>query len=69
MKVEGVIAIIAGLAAVIMIIVGAFRFVTSSGDAQKAASARTTILSAVIGLVIIVLAQAILTFIVNKVSK
>lgn len=66
-KVTRLVAIVAGFAAVIMIIVGGIGYITSSGDSSKAASARNTIIYAAIGLVVIGLAQAIITFIVSKV--
>ncbi|OGL30248.1 hypothetical protein A3D14_02915 [Candidatus Saccharibacteria bacterium RIFCSPHIGHO2_02_FULL_47_12] len=58
--------VIVGIIAVIMIIVAGLKFITSGGDAQKAASARNTILYAVIGLVIVVLSQVIVRFVLNK---
>jgi len=56
---------IVGIAAVIMVIWGGFSFITSSGDPQKAAKARNTILYALIGLVIVVMAQLIVRFVVG----
>lgn len=61
------IAVVAGAAAVILIIVGAIQFVTSSGDSGGAKRARETILYALIGLVIIALAQAIVSFVVVRI--
>jgi len=57
---------IVGIVAVIMIIVGAFRMVLSSGNEKSVADARNTILYAVIGLVIAVLAFAIVNFVIGK---
>lgn len=65
-KVTRLIAVIAGIAAVIVMIAGGLMFVTSNGDASKAGNARNTILYAAIGLVVIVLAQAIITLIINR---
>src|SRR5579884_1294923 len=58
---------VVGIAAVIMVIVGGLRFVTSGGDATKAAGARSTILYAIIGLVVVALAQVIVKFVLQKV--
>lgn len=58
---------IVGLLAVIFIIVGGFQYITSSGDAAKATKAKNTILYAVIGLVIALLAYAIVNFVIEKV--
>lgn len=66
-KITLIIATIAGIAAVIIIIISGIRFITSNGDAQKAASARTAILQAFIGLIIIVASSGIITFVVSKI--
>lgn len=65
-KVTKIIAAVAGIAAVIMIITGGFMYVTSSGDASKITSARKTITYAVVGLIIIALAQTIIIFVINR---
>jgi hypothetical protein len=65
-KVSLVIAIISGIAAIIVIIVGGMQYVTSGGDSQKITSAKHTIVGAVIGLIVIVLAQTIITFIIKR---
>ncbi len=57
---------IAGLAAVIMIIVAGIKFVTSQGESANIASARNTIIYAVIGLVVVALSQFIVKFVLNK---
>lgn len=58
---------IVGVASVIMIMVGGFKYVTSSGDSNSVNSAKNTILYAVVGLVVIALAQVIVRFVLNKV--
>lgn len=55
-----------GFAAVVMIIIGGFKYVLSAGDPNSVNSAKNTILYAVIGLVIAALAQAIIIFVVNR---
>ena len=50
---------IIGALAVLFIVVGGFRLTWSQGDPQKIAKARMTILYAVIGLVIAILAEVI----------
>lgn len=65
-KVSTVIAAITGVIAVIVIIVSGVRYMTSGGDTQKVASAKSTLIGAIIGLVIIALAQTIITFVVRK---
>lgn len=66
-RVSLVLAIIGGVAAVIVIIVSGFQYVTSGGDSQKAAQARNGIVGAAIGLVIIAAAETIVLFVVSKV--
>lgn len=56
---------ILGGIAVIMIVFGGIRFATSAGDASSVASAKKIILYAVVGLVVALLAGAIVTFINN----
>lgn len=55
--------------AVIMIIVGAIRYATSGGSADKLKKAKTTIVSALIGLVFALSALAIVNFVKNQTQK
>ena len=64
-RVVRIVSIIAGIAAVIMMMVGGFMYITSNGDAGKATTGRNTIIYAVVGLLIIALGQAIITLFVN----
>lgn len=58
--------IIIGIIAVIMILIGGLKFITSSGDSNKITSAKQTIIYAVIGLIIVALAQFFVRFILSK---
>ncbi len=49
-----------------MIVYGGFRYVTSGGDSSKVGDAKKTILYALIGLVIVALAQVIVKFVLSK---
>jgi len=60
--------IVVGIVAVIMIIVGGFKYITSGGESSKVSGAQSTILYAVVGLVVVVLAQIIVHFVLNKTS-
>ena len=60
---------IVGVVAVIMIIVGGFRYITSGGNDTSVTSAKNTILYAIIGLVVVALAQFIVQFVLNKVTQ
>jgi hypothetical protein len=61
--------IIVGIVAVIMIIVGGFRYVTSGGASDKVGGAKNTLIYAIIGLIIVALAQAIVLFVLNQSSS
>ncbi|HSX29897.1 MAG TPA: pilin [Candidatus Saccharimonadales bacterium] len=61
--------IVVGIVAVIMIIVGGFKYITSGGDSGNITSAKNTIVYAVIGLVIVALAQFIVQFVLTRVNN
>lgn len=58
---------VVGFIAVVMIIIGGISFVTSQGDTSKVAKARNTILYGVVGLVVAILAFAIVNFVLSNV--
>jgi len=58
--------LVVGIVAVVMIIVGGFRYITSGGNDGNVGTAKNTILYAVIGLVIVALAQIIVRFVLHK---
>ncbi len=60
--------IIVGAVAVIMIIYGGFRYITSGGDSGKVGNAKNTLLYAIVGLLIVVFAQLIIHFVVGQSS-
>ena len=64
-----ILSILAGLAAVIIIIIGGFRYVTSGGKQESITAAKNTILYAIIGLVIVALAQIIVHFVLKNTSN
>jgi len=68
-RILNVISIIVGVVAVVMIIVGGFRYVVSGGDANATKSARDTVIYAVIGLIIVAIAQAIVQFVLSDTTK
>ena len=59
--------ILVGVAAVIMIIIGGLKYITSGGDSNSTAGAKNTILYAIIGLVIVALSQVIVRFVLSRV--
>lgn len=66
--VVNVLLFILGAIAVIMIIIGGIRYTTSNGDASQTKAAKDTILYAVIGLVVAILAYAIVNFVIDSFS-
>jgi cytochrome bd-type quinol oxidase subunit 2 len=61
--------LIVGVVSVIMIIIGGFRYITSGGDSNNVTSAKNTILYAIIGLIIVALAQTIVRFVLRQVLE
>lgn len=60
--------LVVGVIAVIMIILGGLKYITSGGDSGNIQSAKNTILYAVIGLVVVALAQFVVRFVLQKVT-
>ncbi len=58
---------VAGIIAVIIMVVSGIRFITSDGNAQTADKARNTIVYASVGLVVAVLSYAIVNFVLDRV--
>src|SRR4051794_31871760 len=54
--------VVVGAVAVIMIIYGGFRYITSGGSSERVGAAKNTLIYAIIGLIIVVLAQFIVHF-------
>jgi heme/copper-type cytochrome/quinol oxidase subunit 2 len=66
LKVARIIAIIAGVTAVIVIIISGFSYMTADGDPQKAKKARDALVGALVGLFIIAISSVIITFVINS---
>jgi putative exporter of polyketide antibiotics len=60
---------ILGAIAVIMIVIGGVKYTTSNGDSSAISSAKNTILYAVVGLVVAILAYAIVNFVLDSFAK
>ena len=67
-NITNVVSAVVGIAAVIMIIVGGISMMLAGGDTQKFANGRNTVLYAVIGIIVVVLAQALVRFILSRVG-
>lgn len=63
-----ILSIIIGIVAVIVLIISGLRFITSSGDANTITAAKNGVIYAIVGLIIVALAQVIVRFIINKVA-
>lgn len=63
-----VILFIVGILAVIMIIFGGIQYLLSAGDTSKTEKAKNTILYAVVGLVVAILAYALVTWVVSAIG-
>lgn len=58
---------VVGIVAVVMMIMGGISFITSQGDAGKVTKARNTILYGVVGLIVALLAFAIVNFVLDSI--
>lgn len=58
-----------GIVAVLMLIVGGLKYVFSQGDEKAVNSAKNTILYAIIGLIVAILAFAIVNFVLEGFTK
>lgn len=65
-KIVDILLFIIGAVAVIMIVVAAIKYVTSNGDSSAVTSAKNTIMYAVIGLVVAIMAYAIVNFVLHS---
>lgn len=54
-----------GAISVIMIVIGGIKYTTSNGNADQTKSAKNTILYAIIGLVVAILAYALVDFVID----
>jgi hypothetical protein len=64
--VVNVFSIVVGFVAVVMIIYGGVKYITSGGDSNNISSAKNTIVYAIIGLLIVAIAQVIVHFVLEK---
>lgn len=67
-KVVNIFSIIVGVVAVIFVIYGGFRYITSGGDSGNVGNAKNTLIYALVGLVIVALAQLIVHYVLSTAS-
>lgn len=65
-KIVNILLYIIGAIAVIMLIFGGIRYVLSGGDSAAVTSAKNTILYAVVGIIVAILAYAIVNFVIGS---
>jgi hypothetical protein len=59
---------VVGVISVIMIIIGGFKYITSGGESSNVSGAKSTIVYAIVGLIIVILAQVIVRFVIDRVD-
>lgn len=64
--VVNILSVIVGVVAVIMIIIAGFRYITSGGESSNVSGAKNAIIYAIVGLVIVALAQILVRFVINR---
>lgn len=67
-QVVNILVFVVGIAAVIMIIIGAIKYITANGDQSSITSAKNTILYSIVGLVLAIAAGAIVNFVIQQFS-
>lgn len=68
-RVVNIISVIVGIVAVVMIIVSGLKLITSGGDSNAVGTARRGLLYAVVGLVVVALAQFIVRFVLSQTNN
>lgn len=64
-QISNTILYVVGIISVVMLVWGGLRYIISGGDSKKVTDAKNTILYAIIGLIISILAFAIVNFVLN----
>jgi FMN-dependent NADH-azoreductase len=64
-----VLLIFAGVIAIVFVIIGGYQYIVSGGNEETAEKGKKTLINAIIGIVVIVLAYAIINVIVNLVGS
>jgi hypothetical protein len=68
-SIVNILSFVIGSVAVLMIAIGAFRYAVSGGDQAAITAAKNTILYAVIGLIVAVIAYAVPAFVIDGLMK
>ena len=62
-----VVAIVTGIIAVIMLLVGSIKYMIAGGDANDVKSAKNTIIYSLVAILVVALAQSIVVFVVDRI--
>lgn len=54
--------------AILFVVIGGIRYIMSQGDPQAMAKAKGTIILAIVGLVVVIIAQALVSFVLSRLS-
>lgn len=65
-KVAQILLMVVGVVSVAFLILGGIKYILANGDSSQLSSAKNTIIYALIGLVVAVLAESIIAFVLNK---
>jgi hypothetical protein len=63
-----ILSLVAGIIAVIIIVIAGIQMTLSGGDGQKVSNSRNTIIYAAVGIAVIIFARALVLFIINKIG-
>ena len=66
-QIVNILSVIVGVVAVIFMILGGAKYITSAGDAGKVTSGKNSVIYALVGLLVVALSQVIVRFVLNKV--
>ncbi len=61
--------VLAGIVAVFFLIIGGYRYITAQGNAEQAEKGRSTVINAIIGIVIIIMSYVIVNVVVNLAGR
>ncbi|MCL1839671.1 pilin [Candidatus Saccharibacteria bacterium] len=67
-EITNTILFVVGIISIVMLIWGGLRYILSGGDSKKVTDAKNTILYAIIGLIVALLAYAIVNFVINAIG-
>jgi len=68
-RITDILLFLVGAVAVIMLIVGGIRYIVSGGDQSQVTAAKNTILYAIIGIIVALLAYALVQFVLSALLK